>query len=339
MLSPYTHDKTESVRHPGPRSEGALGKAALAALVGTSPAMERLRTLISRAALSSRPALVTGPTGSGKDLVVRAIHALGPSPLAPLLDVNCGAIPDSLMESLLFGHEKGSFTSAFEARDGLLAQVGRGTFFLDEIAELPLHLQTKLLSVIESGRFRPIGRSAEQRFFGRLVTATHADLEARVREGRFREDLYYRLHVLTIAVPPLEERRSDISLLISHFCSRQSRPLEFTKPALAELEAADWPGHVRQLRNLIDRLAVFADNRLIDLATLKFFLPEPLPPTTELDHLARELLRLPISNKLEAMRDAAIAQAMTMANRNQTAAARLLGIHRKAIARRMIKPT
>src|SRR5262249_50771470 len=165
-------------------------------LVGVSPAMQQLRETIRRAALSDRPVLVIGPTGSGKELVVDALHTLGPHPDHPLLDLNCGAIPEPLMESQLFGHAKGAFTGADRDQQGCRTLVGRGALFLDEVAELPLAWQAKLLRVLETGVFRPVGSAAQGRFEGRVVAATHADLGERVQGGSFREDLFYRLNVL-----------------------------------------------------------------------------------------------------------------------------------------------
>jgi len=317
------------------QQDGELGTGRL---VGVSPAMEVLRETIRRAALSDRPVLVIGPTGSGKELVVEALHTLGPHPDHPLLDVNCGAIPEALMESQLFGHAKGAFTGADREQQGYLTLVKQGTLFLDEVAELPPALQSKLLRVLETGVFRPVGSPGQGRFEGRVVAATHADLADRVRAGTFREDLFYRLNVLAVRVPPLSERREDIPDLVAHFCRGQRRPLRFSEAALDLLAKAAWPGHVRQLRNLVDRVAAFSDDDLVTPEALGPFITESPASNTNADVLqatAQKILRLPIDNKLEAIEEALIAEAVRLSDGNKSGAARLLGMHRKAVSRRL----
>jgi len=310
-----------------------------AGMVGTSEAMRRLLSVVRRVALSDRPALVTGPTGSGKELVARALHTLGPQPEAPWLDINCGAIPEHLMESQLFGHEKGAFTGADKRQDGYLTVVGRGTLFLDELAELPLSLQAKLLRVLETGRFRRVGSTEDLTFQGRVVAATHADLEDRVRRREFREDLFYRLAVLEVQVPSLEERREDIPALLAHFAGRQRRQLRFSSEAVEALTRASWPGNVRQLRTLVDRLAVFAEDDLVTpdvLAVLPGRERRGVPAEDPVKQLAKAILRMPdTGDKLAHVEQALIAEAMSLAEGNKSAAARLLGVHRKAIERRL----
>ncbi|RKI19097.1 sigma-54-dependent Fis family transcriptional regulator [Corallococcus sp. AB030] len=307
-------------------------------LVGTSEDIGRLRTAIQRVVLSDRPVLVTGPTGAGKEVVVRAIHALGPNSADPLLDLNCGAIPELLMESQLFGHERGAFTGADRRQDGYLTAVRRGTLFLDELAELPLSLQAKLLRVLETGRFRRVGATAEEHFQGRVVAATHAKLEERVRQGRFREDLYHRLNVLNVRVPSLDERTQDIPALMAHFCRQQPRPLRFSQEAVEALSRRSWPGNVRQLRNFIDRLAVFCDEDPIGAETVAAYLEPsqgPVPAEDGLMAMARAILQLPVANKLEAIESTLLNEAMALAGGNKSGAARLLGIGRKAVERRL----
>lgn len=321
------------------------GEAAPPGLVGASPAMERLRYAIRRVALSSeRPVLVNGPTGAGKELVVRAIHFQGPHPDHPLLDLNCGAIPEALMETQLFGYERGAFTSADRRQEGYLSAVRQGTLFLDEIAELPLAVQAKLLRVLETNRFRRVGSTAEEHFQGRVVAATHADLGARVAEKRFREDLYYRLNVLQVAVPSLDERRDDIPALVAHFCRHLERPLRFTAEAMEHLLSMPWPGNVRQLRNLIDRLAVFSDEEMVTREGLieqscAGALPSSGGQVGSLERIALEVLGLPsdCGNKLEAVEEALVGAAMKLARGNKTEAARMLGCSRKAVERRVFK--
>jgi DNA-binding NtrC family response regulator len=325
--------EVRELRARQPQAEPVTGR-----LVGVSAAMEVLRETIRRAALSDRPVLVTGPTGSGKELVVEALHTLGAHPDHPLLDLNCGAIPEALMESQLFGHAKGAFTSADREQQGYLTLVKQGTLFLDEVAELPATLQAKLLRVLETGVFRPVGSATQGRFEGRVIAATHADLTDRVRTGTFREDLFYRLNVLAIRVPPLGERREDVPALVAHFCRGQKRPLRFSAAALDLMMGSAWPGHVRQLRNLVDRVAAFADDDLVTPEALAPFLAESPASNTNADVLqstARNILRLPIENKLEAIEEALIAEAVRLSDGNKSGAARLLGLHRKAVSRRL----
>lgn len=315
----------------GPRREGTDFPRGL---VGSSPAMERLRRTIRLVARSDRPVLVLGPTGSGKELVVQALHALGLHPEAPMFDVCCGAIAESLMESLLFGYERGAFTGADRPREGYLAAVRGGTLFLDEIAELPLPLQAKLLRVLETRRFRAVGATGQSSFRGRVIAATHVDLEERVRRGGFREDLFYRLNVLTVRVPALDERREDIPALVSHFCRHQQRSLRFSTDALDALARRSWPGNVRQLRNLVDRLAVLAEDEVITAAMLPRLTEQEDPPAEgSLHHLACSLLELPIEDKLGEFTRSVLIEAMARTGGNQTAAARLMGLHRKALRR------
>jgi DNA-binding NtrC family response regulator len=311
---------------------------ACALIVGVSEAINRLRSLVSKVAVSERPVLVRGPTGSGKELVVRAIHTLGGHPDAPLLDINCGAIPETLMESQLFGHEKGAFTGADRRHQGFFAAVGEGTLFLDEIAELPLTLQTKLLRVLEIGFFRPLGSSESHRFSGRVVAATHGNLEQMVQARTFREDLLFRLNVLEVRVPSLEERIDDIPVLAAHFARQQRRHLRFDDSAIDWLRAARWPGNVRQLRNLIDRVNVLSESEQISasiLAANTQFPNEDVDAEESVRLLARAALRLPIPHRLRMVERAMIVEALAISDGNKSAAARLLGLHRKAVERRL----
>ena len=305
-------------------------------LVGSSACIERLRADLRLVALSERPVLVTGPTGAGKEAVVRALHALGASPEALFLDVNCAAIPEALMESQLFGHEKGAFTGAERRTNGYLAAVGRGTLFLDEVAELTLALQAKLLRVLETRLFRPVGSTTERSFHGRVVAATHRDLAERVRQGAFREDLYYRLNVIELRVPPLDDHPEDIPLLVAHFLRGQPRRLHFTAAAQEAMMRMRWPGNVRQLRNLIDRLIVFSESDTISVEELARVGGTKVASAEEvLRRVAREVLQLPIPDRLSALQTVLMDEALLATDRNKSAAARLLGVHRKVIERRV----
>ena len=306
-------------------------------LVGTSAPMQKLRSDIARVAMSDRPVLVRGPTGAGKELVVQAIHAMSDRAEAPLLDLNCGALPPSLIESQLFGHVRGAFTGADRDHDGYFSAVRKGTFFLDEIAELPFDLQSKLLRVLETGVFRPVGSGQLKEFRGRVVAATHANIEERVLQHSFREDLLYRLNVLEIRVPTVEERPDDIPLLIAHFAHGQPRSMVFEPDAMEALCRVPWPGNVRQLRNAVDRLAVFAPPGPITAKVVA----EVIKPRSggekggALTKLCQAVLRMPELEKLALLETTMIEEAMRLSNGNKASAARLLGVHRKVIERRM----
>lgn len=226
-------------------------------LLGQSSAMQRLRQQVVRAAETNLAVLLQGETGTGKDRVARALHQLSARSKGPFMAINCAAIPESLLESELFGHAKGAFSGADHAQEGLISQADGGTLFLDEIGDMPLALQAKLLRVLESGRYRPLGASEERCADLRLVAATHQPLREQIRAQHFRADLYYRLGQFPLTLPPLEERRDDIALLaqsfISDFCTREARDeMGITPAALRLLQRREFPGNVRELKNLID---------------------------------------------------------------------------------------
>lgn len=310
-------------------------------LIGTSVAMQNLRAMIKKIAAKSQqkpvPVLVLGPTGSGKEVVAQAIHKQSAHPSEPFLDLNCGAIAETLVESQLFGYVRGAFTGAERDQEGYLSLVGRGTLFLDEVAELSPALQAKLLRVLETRTFRPVGpTSKEYQFRGRIVAATHADLAQRVREGSFREDLYQRLNVLLIRVPPLSDHREDIPILIQHFSEKQDRPLHFTPEAIELLRGRPWSGNVRELRNAMDRLAILADDDPIDVQAVEHYLPlspDQLGDNGLLRRIARKLLELPVPDKIGAIMEALVSEALHQAKGNITEAAKQLGRHRKFVER------
>ncbi|MBW2268805.1 MAG: sigma-54-dependent Fis family transcriptional regulator [Deltaproteobacteria bacterium] len=242
-------------------------------IVATSEAMIELLELMERAAAYKTTVLITGESGTGKEVLARAVHAQSPRCQAPFIAVNCGAIPEALLESELFGHAKGAFTGADRARRGLVAEAEGGTLFLDEIGELPLALQVKLLRVLQEEEVRPVGETKTRAVDVRVIAATSRDLEAEVREGRFREDLFYRLNVVHLAVPPLRERPRDVPLLFDHFLARFRETLG--KPvrgiddnALERLVTYGWPGNVRELENVIERAIILADADTIGLHEL-----------------------------------------------------------------------
>lgn len=258
------------------RSEVAELRAAVATggsgLVAESAAMRRVLELATRVAGHATTVLITGESGTGKELVARFIHQRSPRAAARFVAVNCAAIPESLMESELFGHRRGAFTGATEDRRGLFEEADGGTLLLDEVGELPLALQPKLLRALEEGAIRRVGDGQERKVDVRVVAATARELDELVRDGRFRDDLFYRLNVVRLHLPPLRERPEDVPALAAHFlaqaAARQGRSLSLTSRALARLREYPWPGNVRELRNALERAAVLAPAATLDAADL-----------------------------------------------------------------------
>jgi DNA-binding NtrC family response regulator len=249
------------------RRSGATrdGAASFDDLITSSRSMDRVLTLARKAAASTIPILIEGETGVGKELVARAIQGSGPRRAKPFVTVNCGAIPENLVETILFGHEKGAFTGATDKHTGKFVEANGGTLFLDEVGDLPLDVQVKLLRAIQEGEVDPVGGRASVKVDIRLISATHRDLLQLVKEGRFREDLFYRLNVFPIHVPPLRERRGDVPGLAAHFLAKfsaaeaQGKVKRIASRAMAMLEAYDWPGNIRQLENAVFRATVLCD--------------------------------------------------------------------------------
>jgi len=242
-------------------------------MVGASPGMLAVFELIERVAPSAVPVLIHGETGTGKELVAQALHDLSPRGKAQFVAENCASVPASLLESELFGHVKGSFTGAIADREGHFAVADRGTLFLDEIGDMPLEMQAKLLRVLEEGEIRPVGSNKTRMVDVRVLAATHRDLAAMVEGRRFREDLFYRLNVVRIELPPLRERPGDVEHLVRFFLARFGRtpsgiPARITPAALERLAAAPWPGNVRQLENEIRRAVALCSDGTIDVADL-----------------------------------------------------------------------
>jgi two-component system response regulator HydG len=235
-------------------------------LVGSSAAMRDLKDLIGRVAASDETALIRGESGTGKELVARAIHTQSPRAAEPFIPVDCTTLSTAVVESELFGHVKGAFTGADGARTGLLQAAGRGTVFLDEIADFPIDLQPKLLRALQEREVRRVGSNAVEKFQARVVAATNRDLEEMVRNGEFREDLYWRIDVLTVRIPPLRERREDIPELASHFIRKYDvspdAPRELDPASMEALKAYEWPGNVRELENSIRRMLVLHPDAL-----------------------------------------------------------------------------
>ena len=251
-------------------------------MVGESPALRRLRAEIEQAAPSNGRALIFGENGTGKELVARAIHAGSLRASGPFVEVNCAAIPEELIESELFGHVKGAFTGALAARKGKFELADGGTLFLDEIADMSLKTQAKVLRALQEQRIEPVGGAGSVEVDVRVIAATNKDLEEEIREGRFREDLFFRLNVIPFRVPPLRERREDVPLLARHFMDLLSaehgrRPRSIAPEALAALAQLPWPGNVRELRNIIERLVIMTPGDTIERRHLPASLLEVLP--------------------------------------------------------------
>ncbi len=253
------------------------------ALIGESPALHAVRTVLHKFAPVELPVLVTGETGTGKELAAHALHALSGRAGRPFIAVNCGAIPANLVQSELFGHERGSFTGADKRQIGVFESAHGGTVFLDEVGDLPAEAQTSLLRVLQEGTFERVGSSQPLRADVRVLAATHVELEQAVAQGRFRSDLYYRLNVLRLPMPPLRERGGDVQLLAEHFlrCFRLRHAVRargFAPAALQALRRFDWPGNVRELLNRVQRAAIMAEDELISERDLELGAPAPSLP-------------------------------------------------------------
>jgi DNA-binding NtrC family response regulator len=322
-----------------------------ARLLGRSAPVRALLELVTRVAAAPVPVLVRGETGTGKELVARALHALGPRAGGPFVAVNCGAIPEALLESELFGHEKGAFTGAVGAREGVFEAADGGTLLLDEIGDMPLAAQARLLRVLAEGQVTRIGSTRPRRVDVRVVAATHRDLRAAVQEGRFREDLWYRLAVAILDVPPLRERGDDVALLATHFLARAAervgRPhLAFTADALERLAGHTWPGNVRELENLAERCALMSlgevDARAVG-AALGGAPPGPAGSAGDDTAAARAawLARLPapvdLRHVVEGVERELLERALRESGGVQAEAGRRLGLSRSDVAYRLRK--
>jgi two-component system response regulator AtoC len=304
------------------------------AIVAASDSMIQLLELLERTAGYKSTVLVTGESGTGKEVIARAIHSQSPRREAPFVAVNCGAIPENLLESELFGHAKGAFTGASRSHAGLFAVADSGTLFLDEIAELPTALQVKLLRAIQEEEIRPVGQTKSQQINVRVIAATARDLTQEMAEGRFREDLFYRLNVVRLEVPPLRDRREDIPLLVDHFLARFREQLgkpvrSVSDGALSLLVGYGWPGNVRELENVIERAVILTDHDVIEATALPQALTTPTEKDLSRPDGSREIGPLkPARQEFEAQ---FIRKALDQTGGNRTHAAKLLQISHRAL--------
>jgi two-component system response regulator HydG len=302
-------------------------------LIGGSPAFRRMMTLVEQVAGSSATVMIQGESGTGKEGVAREIHERSARHGKPFIAVNCAALPETLLESELFGYEKGAFTGAAGRKEGRFELADGGTLFLDEVGDLSLVTQPKILRVLQEGEFERLGGTRSLRVDVRIVTATNQELVQMVREKRFREDLYYRLNVITISVPPLRERREDIPMLAQHFlriyAAKNNRRLDgFTKEALQRLEGYAWPGNVRELENVIERGVVLAKSTLVDVADL----PEEIAGATPLPEGG---LTIRIGTPLAEVEKRLLEETLRVTKGNKTLTAKLLGIDVRTVARKL----
>lgn len=300
-------------------------------IITSSPRMEILLSEARLVARSEASALVHGESGTGKELLARAIHRASPRHARPFVAINCGAIPEQLLESELFGHIKGAFTGAVGTNKGLFLSADGGTVFLDEIADMPTPLQVKLLRVLQDGEIRAVGASQSVRVDVRVVSATHQDIERSVKDGLFREDLYYRLNVVTLRIPALRERREDIPLLANHFLKTLSAKhcrggYSYTPAAMEMMAGYDWPGNVRQLVNVVEQCCALATTNLVPASLVARALNEkdvkPLPLADARERFERDYL-----TRLLKLTDGQVAEAARIAGRNRTDFYRLLQRH------------
>ncbi|MEW5762547.1 MAG: sigma-54 dependent transcriptional regulator [Bacillota bacterium] len=304
-------------------------------MVGNSPAIMEVRRLIEHVAPTDATVLLTGESGTGKEVAAVAIHRKSPRADGPFIAVNCAALPEQLLESELFGHEKGAFTGATARKPGRFEMAARGTIFLDEVAEMSPAMQVKLLRVLQDKSFERVGGTETLRVDTRIIAATNRDLAASVREGSFRQDLYYRLNVFSIHLPPLRERREDIPLLADHFLRKMAplyRPCTLSREALDLLCRYDWPGNIRELQNVIERALILCQESEIKPAHLpKELQAAPARPPCPVVNLPDEGI------SLEEVEKMLILQALDKSRGNQTRAAQLLGITRATLLYRMQK--
>jgi two-component system response regulator PilR (NtrC family) len=311
-----------------PRVTSSPGKA----LLGAAPAMQKVRDMIERVARSQAPVHISGESGSGKELAARLIVQSGGRRDQPMVAVNCGAIPESLMESEFFGYKKGAFTGADKDRDGFFQAAHGGTLFLDEVADLPLVMQVKLLRAIQEKRVRKVGETNEEPVDVRIISATHNDLAERVKQGKFRQDLYYRLNVIQIQMPALRELREDIEDIAQQMLERlrDDAQMHFSKEALLALRGYDFPGNVRELENIIERALALCSDGVITIQDMQLSPDERSQPERVLNGD-----KYPLPDYLDRIEKQALREALQQTGFNRTAAAKLLGLTFRTMRYRM----
>lgn len=307
-------------------------------MLGNSAAIEKVRVMIERLARGQAPVYIAGESGTGKELAARLIHELGPRAEKPFVPVNCGAIPESLMESEFFGHRKGSFTGAVSDKDGLFKAADSGTLFLDEVGDLPLSMQVKLLRAIQEKSVRPVGSQSEIKVDVRILSATHKNLQDLVAQGKFRQDLYYRLNVIELHIPPLRERPEDIPLLAEALCRKLSdnmgmKPPHLTPDAVESLQHYPFAGNVRELENILERALTLCNGTEITAQDLQLQVSAPETDGEDTVMGGKESL----DDYLERVERATIEKALTQTHQNKTAAAKLLGISFRALRYKLEK--
>ena len=328
----------------GGESEERLGTSG--PLIGKSQAMLQVIELAMKLARSTATVLIGGESGTGKEMIARTVHNFSARALRPFVPVNCGAIPEELLESELFGHVRGAFTGAGTTRQGRFQLAHGGTLFLDEVGEMSAKLQVKLLRVLQEQEFEPVGSDKSVRVDVRVIAATNRDLQAAVKEGRFRGDLFYRLHVLPLTLPPLRDRQSDIPLLIAHFLLLHSRKKDrvvekVEEEALSFLQRYGWPGNVRELENLVERLVVLNDDGVVRMSDLPDYVRD-YAATPKKEHSFLPELSLPtegldLDGLLQELENDFILQALSRTRGNKTLAAELLRLNRTTLIERMRK--
>src|SRR5574342_600356 len=339
LLIPKAASSSEALREVELLRRQLRQVVGMGPLVGTGPAMQELYRMIEMAAPTPAPVLITGESGTGKELVARTIHEMSPRARAPFVAVNCAAIPETLLESEIFGHEKGAFTGALERRAACCELAHHGTLFLDEIAEMSPPMQAKFLRVLESGAVRRLGGRAEVKMDVRVLAATNKDPQKALRDGTFREDLYYRLNVVSLALPPLREHREDIPLLVEAFVAEFNtkygkRIAGIDGPGQAGLEAAPWPGNIRQLRNTLERAVIVCEDQRIGLKHL-VDLPARGCPSAAAVHPdsasagPAPAVAVPIGTSIYEAEKQLILRTLAAEDNNKTRAAQVLGISLK----------
>jgi two-component system, NtrC family, response regulator AtoC len=303
-------------------------------IIGTSSGMQDVLRMISRLKDTRTPVLISGESGTGKELVARAIHFRGMMAQTPFVAVDCGALVPTLMESEMFGYEKGAFTGAMKSKKGLFQAANGGSIFLDEIGELPLEMQAKLLRVLQEKEVRPVGSNDRHAVDVRVIAATNRDLESAYRTGTFRKDLYFRLNVVTVHIPPLRERRADIPMLVHYFLNRYTptKPLQVTPAAMKSLLQYDWPGNVRELENCIARAVTLGDQETIDVQDLPPAIRSEQPASSEMTPQDAASLSTTALAEMERM---TILRVFEQAHGDKALAGKMLGISRATLYRKL----